>query len=229
MSTGTLPSSSARAAILGRLSRRAPDAPPPQPPQASATAPQPVRSFDWSLDERVQRLCEQLRSVQAEVVPVRDDWPRVLERRLQALGVRHLRYGSGAPLASGLCIGWPDAGIGLLRHQEPIERCRDALFDATDAAITSCVAGIAETGSLVLWPTPAEPRLLSLVPPIHCVLLNASRLFSTLHELLVAEDWRSRMPTNVLLISGPSKSADIEQTLAYGVHGPARLIVLLRH
>jgi len=80
-----------------------------------------------------------------------------------------------------------------------------------------------------LWPTPAEPRLLSLVPPIHCVLLDASRLFSTFHELLVREDWRSQMPTNALLISGPSKSADIEQTLAYGVHGPARLIVLLRH
>jgi L-lactate dehydrogenase complex protein LldG len=41
-----------------------------------------------------------------------------------------------------------------------------------------------------------------------------------------AEDW-SEMPTNLLLISGPSKTADIEQTLAYGIHGPKRLITLI--
>ncbi len=224
-----LPSSKARAAILGRLGARSLGEEPPQGAALGASPALPVRAFDWPLDERIKRFCEQLGSAQAEVLPVLDDWPRVLERRLQALGVRQLRYGSGARLASELCIGWPAEGIGLARHQEPIERCRDVLFDATNAAITGCVAGIAETGSLALWPTPAEPRLLSLVPPIHCVLLDASRLFSTLHELLVAEDWRSQMPTNALLISGPSKSADIEQTLAYGVHGPARLIVLLRH
>ena len=42
-----------------------------------------------------------------------------------------------------------------------------------------------------------------------------------------AQNWSSGMPTNALLISGPSKTADIEQTLAYGVHGPKELIVLM--
>lgn len=81
---------------------------------------------------------------------------------------------------------------------------------------------------MVLWPSPAEPRLLSLVPPIHCLLLDAGGICTTLHELIVNQGWAAAMPTNALLITGPSKSADIEQTLTYGVHGPARLIVLVR-
>jgi L-lactate dehydrogenase complex protein LldG len=44
---------------------------------------------------------------------------------------------------------------------------------------------------------------------------------------MLAQRWHERMPTNALLISGPSKTADIEQTLAYGVHGPKELIVLV--
>jgi len=72
------------------------------------------------------------------------------------------------------------------------------------------------------------PRLLSLVPPIHFVLLDATEICSTFHELLRKQAWAVGMPTNALLISGPSKSADIEQTLTYGVHGPKELIVLLR-
>jgi L-lactate dehydrogenase complex protein LldG len=203
------------------------------PPDAVVTErPLPVRRFDWSPAQRRARFTEQLRAAQAEVLAVADDWPRALARRLGALGVKTLRYGSGASLASELCIGWPACETRLVRHHAPIECCRDALWDETDAAITSCVGAVAETGSLVLWPTPAEPRLLSLVPPVHVVLVEAAQLVSTLHELIVSSAWIERrtagMPTNIVLISGPSKSADIEQTLAYGVHGPARLLVLIR-
>jgi L-lactate dehydrogenase complex protein LldG len=64
------------------------------------------------------------------------------------------------------------------------------------------------------------------------VLVEAVQLVSTFHELIVSPEWTERraagLPTNIVLVSGPSKSADIEQTLAYGVHGPARLLVLIR-
>ena len=70
---------------------------------------------------------------------------------------------------------------------------------------------------------------MSLVPPLHAVVLDARNIRSTFHEFLVAEDWVGQgLPTNALLITGPSKSADIEQTLAYGVHGPRELLVLVR-
>ena len=84
-----------------------------------------------------------------------------------------------------------------------------------------------EIGSLVLWPDATEPRLLSLVPPVHVALLDADRLYENFAEIIQAEGWANGMPTNALLISGPSKTADIEQTLAYGIHGPKHLITLL--
>ncbi|HKC24706.1 MAG TPA: lactate utilization protein, partial [Thermoanaerobaculia bacterium] len=80
---------------------------------------------------------------------------------------------------------------------------------------------------LVLRPTPEEPRLLSLVPPIHIVLLDACRIWNTFSEALDELGWAKGMPPNALLVSGPSKTADIEQTLAYGVHGPKRLVVVV--
>jgi len=209
----------ARASILRRL--QAAEVAPSPPPQL------PVRSFDWDLEERLDRFRKTLESVRGEVHRVGPDWPVVLAGLLQQAGAETLRYGPQAPLAAELIDGWPATGPKLVPQDQPIEDCRDALFLSADAALTSARAGIAETGSVVLWPTPAEPRLLSLVPPLHCVLLEAGQVVSTLHELMVRESWQEGMPTNALLISGPSKSADIEQTLAYGVHGPARLIVLV--
>lgn len=206
----------------------------------------PTRRFDWSEDARAQRFRRMIEAVRAEVHEVGADWPARLAALLHEKGATNLRYGPDGLLAAELMAGWPsalpsgdDAPV-LIPHVQTIDDCRDDLFGATDAGFTSCRAAIAETGSLVLWPTPAEPRLLSLVPPIHCVLLRRADIVSTLHELMVQQHWsgehaRSRaqdsaapgMPTNALLISGPSKSADIEQTLAYGVHGPAQLLVLL--
>ena len=114
----------------------------------------------------------------------------------------------------------------LIDYKDPIEESKDLLFEI-DAAITTTRGGIAETGSLILWPTPDEPRLMSLVPPIHIAVLYASDIYSTFREAMISENWSSEMPTNALLISGPSKTADIEQTLVYGIHGCKELVVLV--
>ena len=68
---------------------------------------------------------------------------------------------------------------------------------------------------------------MSLVPPVHFVLLDAAAIYDNLLAAMTAERWADGLPTNALLISGPSKTADIQQTLAYGAHGPKELIVLL--
>jgi L-lactate dehydrogenase complex protein LldG len=67
------------------------------------------------------------------------------------------------------------------------------------------------------------------VPPIHFVLLDATRIHANLLAAMRSERWAEGLPTNAVVISGPSKTADIQQTLAYGAHGPREVIVLLCH
>ena len=104
---------------------------------------------------------------------------------------------------------------------------KTVLFDKIDASITQAVAAVADTGSLVLKPGPQEPRSLSLVPPVHVALVRASALYASLPAAMAALHPQSDMPTNLLLVTGPSKTADIQQTLAYGAHGPKELVIVL--
>jgi L-lactate dehydrogenase complex protein LldG len=115
---------------------------------------------------------------------------------------------------------------GLKPYDRPVEEWKQELFEDTDASLTSTRGGIAETGTLIIWPDANEPRLMSLVPPIHFALLDADQLYDTLFAAMSGRAGAS-MPTNALLVSGPSKTADIQVTLAYGAHGPKELIVLL--
>lgn len=98
------------------------------------------------------------------------------------------------------------------------------LFDC-DLGITGAQFGIAETGTLVLESDREFSRLTSLVPPIHVCLLFASLIKQTLGETL--ELLEKDLSRTITFITGPSRTSDIELTLAIGVHGPAELYVIL--
>ncbi|PWC32816.1 lactate utilization protein [Azospirillum sp. TSO35-2] len=155
-----------------------------------------------------------------EVERVRGD-PRC--ERIDPCLTPHPSHAPHGPLPS------PGAGEGptLIPYDKPIEDLKPQLFTAIDAGLTTTRGAIAETGSLILWPSADEPRTLSLVPHIHIALLRADALYDTFLQAMREQRWADAMSTNALLISGPSKTADIEQTLAYGVHGPKRLVVLV--
>lgn len=213
----------ARDRILARL-RAAPRQAAPALPDVDGHYAAIPRSTDPA--ERMRRFREAIKAAHAEVVETTAEaWPSLLARLCREKGVGKLAYEPSAGLARPLVAeaGMPD----LLAFPSMVEACKTRLFDATDAGITAADSAIAETGTLVAWPGPAEPRTLSLVPPIHFVLLDATRICDNLHQAMSDGMWSGRLPTNLLLISGPSKTADIQQTLAYGAHGPKELIVLL--
>ncbi|MBE0488697.1 MAG: lactate utilization protein C [Halomonas sp.] len=216
---------SARDAILKRLRERA---------DGSLSAPESdfavVTERGWSPDERLARFERCITSVHGEVVHTsREEWSDALVRVLADKGVRRLALGREHPVAVEARQALADADVALVDVDRDIEAWQREQFESVDAGLTSIGGAIAETGSLWLWPTPDEPRLLSLVPPIHVAVLDADTLEDTFFDVVERHGWANGMPTNALLISGPSKTADIEQTLAYGVHGPRELVVLVRH
>jgi len=94
-----------------------------------------------------------------------------------------------------------------------------------DIGISSGTAALAETGTVVIESGYAHSRMAVLLPPVHIVLIPTERLTTDLFTWVAG---RSRpFPAALTLITGPSKTADIEQTLAIGVHGPGRFIVIL--
>jgi L-lactate utilization protein LutC len=105
---------------------------------------------------------------------------------------------------------------------------RQALFDF-DVGITTAQAAIAETGTLVLESDTERHRLVSLVPPVHIAIVDAESIVPTLGDALklVARENALDMSRTVTFITGPSRTADIELTLAIGVHGPKELYVIL--
>lgn len=209
----------ARAAILGRLSA----APPGRVPAPPITVPLPAMP-----DGPYARFCELLTNNRAELIETTlADWDRAAADWLAAAGCRNLLYGPDTEIAARLTTR-PPADIALIPYDATVETLKPALVREVDAAITGSRGAIAATGSIILWPSPREPRLMSLLPPNHLVLVRKSSLRLTLGETMAAEGWaESGMPTNVVLLSGPSKTADIAQILAFGVHGPKRLAVLV--
>ena len=217
---------SARESILGRLRATSITTPVPLPDVGGWFA---ARQRQEDLPQRIHRLRAALEAVHTEVHDTTEaDWPALLARLAAAKGLRTLLMGDRTAHGTVLEASRPE-GLQLVPYAQAIDAWRDTLFDGIDASLTLARSAIAETGSLVLWPSAAEPRTMSLVPPVHFVLLDVARIHADFYSAIRAEGWAQVLPTNALLISGPSKTADIQQTLAYGAHGPRELVVLLRH
>jgi L-lactate dehydrogenase complex protein LldG len=194
--------------------------------------PVPALFLSAEREEKVQRLTELMTAIRTEVHIVEaDTWQEKLKELALDKGWKSMLYGPKGPLGPEIEAAWSsqaDKLPELTAYTQPIESFKKALFSSIDVGITSTVGGVADTGAVVLWPTAEEPRLMSLVPPVHVAVLDADRIHNSLAEMMTAENWSRGMPSNALLISGPSKTADIEFTLVFGVHGPKELIVLIR-
>jgi L-lactate dehydrogenase complex protein LldG len=115
-------------------------------------------------------------------------------------------------------IVWP-AGLDI-QHRAAVRE------DQT--SVTPCFAAVAESGGIVTLSGPGTPSTLNFVPDNHIVIVHASQVVRHFEDVWAL--WRAEglaMPRTLNIISGPSRTADIEQTIQLGAHGPRRLHILL--
>lgn len=124
------------------------------------------------------------------------------------------------PLLTPVLNALGATGISVLRPADQ----QKAQLAGVQVGITTATYAVAETATLALDCSPLRPRGTSLLPPLHLVVLRQHRILPTLSDLLRRIP---SLPSAVTLISGPSRSADIELTTVRGVHGPTAVSVFL--
>jgi len=126
---------------------------------------------------------------------------------------------SNAPLLTEIGITTlPKVQSGLADRLDLREACSTA-----GAGITSADYVLADTGTLVMFSSTEEARMISLLPPAHIAVVRRERFLTGLDELLTREPIPSNRSSSMVLITGPSRTADIEQILVRGVHGPGEI------
>ena len=115
----------------------------------------------------------------------------------------------------------PGVRIGIADREQLRECC-----STVDIGITSADYALADTGTLVMLSSPREARLISLLPPAHIAVVPRERILSGLDELFSILPKAAELTSSMVLITGPSRTADIEQILVRGVHGPGEITVV---
>lgn len=189
-----------------------------------------TQPYTYSAEQRIPQLRKLMEAVHTEIhLTSAEEWPALLSQLLRDRQLPSLLIAPTTPHGQRITQHWANNPElpELKSYDRPMEAWKAELFNDTPASLTGTLGAIAATGSLIIWPTREEPRLMSLVPPVHFALLKASEIRDNFYQVQQEFEWAQGMPTNALLVSGPSKTADIEQVLAYGAHGPKDLVVLI--
>lgn len=130
---------------------------------------------------------------------------------------------SNAPyLAECGVTALPGVQSGIMDRERLRELCASC-----DVGVTSADYALADTGTLVMLSSAQEARLISLLPPAHLAIVPAERILSGLDELFTLLPNPAEQTSAMALITGPSRTADIEQILVRGVHGPGEITVVV--
>jgi L-lactate dehydrogenase complex protein LldG len=188
-----------------------------------ARGPIPARG-QGDLPTRVATFIAQAERVSTSVerVAKQDDVPEAVQCKLKGLGFPlSLRAARDGLMAR---IDWSHAPSLVIDHGPA--RVRDRV------CVTSAFAGIAETGTLFFYSSPETPTTLNFVPELHIVLLDAQRIVASYEDAFdmlkaVQPAGNARLPRTINLVTGPSRTSDVERTLTLGAHGPRVLHVIL--
>lgn len=188
-------------------------------------------------DDLAAQFTAELRGLSGKVYPVGDDESAVeqVAAILAAKGAAEvIAWDMGQIGLPGLRELLAERGVSLAQADVQGEQ-RKARLQAMEPAavcISGVEAGIAESGSLLLRHGPGRPRLASLLAPYHVAILREGQLVRGLGEALAQARARHGADlyadtSNLTLITGPSRTADIEMTLSLGIHGPQEIHVVL--
>jgi L-lactate dehydrogenase complex protein LldG len=141
---------------------------------------------------------------------------------LQARKVKTIGYAISSLLErTGVVAALAAAGMTMRRWDQ---LTLDEAYDV-DCGLTDCYRAVAETGSIVIRGSSSQGRSLSLVPPLYVAVVEPKNLLPDLFDLF--EQLGAQQSPDISIISGPSKTADIEMKLVTGVHGPGVVLVFV--
>jgi len=180
-----------------------------------------IRIPDVPLDQRIRQFCEALQNLNGKTFVAADNQA--------ACGyVAELIAGKEAIASNSPFLA--ECGVTRLAGVHSGVTARQELRDLCarlPVGITSADYALADTGSLVLLSSREEAMMISLLPPVHVAVVPVNRLLTGLDELLALRPVPSRLSSSMVFITGPSRTADIEQILVRGVHGPGQIHVVL--
>jgi len=187
--------------------------------QAVADAP-PVRLRipEVDMEARIDSMIARIEALAGKALRTADPCALVAEAIAGKTAVA-----SNAPyLAACGIAALPGVRSGITDRDQLREICA-----AADVGITSADYALADTGSLVMLSSPHEARLISLLPPAHMAVVPRERILTGLDELFTILPNPAVETSSMVIITGPSRTADIEQILVRGVHGPGQITVLV--
>lgn len=182
--------------------------------------PPPVRLRipEVPLETRIASLCARVEALAGKTCRTND--PRATVESI--LGGR-TAVASNAPFLA-------ECGITTLSGVRSGIADREALREICATAglgITAADYALGDTGTIVLLSSPEEARMISLLPPAHIAIVPRTRILTGLDELFTVLPDPARQSSSMVLITGPSRTADIEQILVRGVHGPGEISVIV--
>jgi L-lactate dehydrogenase complex protein LldG len=126
-------------------------------------------------------------------------------------------------LVDDFAVAAAASGAHVHRDVDPAEIVAGRSED--EVGVSRAAFGLADTGSVVLAAGPEEPRARSLLPPVHVTILEAERILPGLADLF--RELGGELPSALAIVTGPSRTADIEQKLVIGVHGPGEVHIVI--
>ena len=209
---------SGREAVLGRvrsaLGRRARE-PIPAPPAVR------IRTSEHTDEQRIDAFRTALEKL-AGTVYIADSQAAALEHVQTILNGRRAVASNSRVLEQVGIPAIPQVSCGVRDTTRLRELCADV-----PVGITSADFALADTGSLVILASHEEARMISLLPPAHIAVVPRERVLWGLDELLMHHSCPADVTSAMVLITGPSRTADIEQILVRGVHGPGEVHVII--